>query len=160
MGKMPHGQNASWTKCLKTKCLTVKMADLHANIDSTIVILNPEIKNRIESKDESVPFRMGSFFYQQKFEAESEYFDLWRYPVGQENQQEKIIDGRTLGAQSDYFQLGGWQISKDESHLAYAVDRIGRRNYTIFIKDLSSGQVIETEIKDCESWSFEIWKRN
>ena len=50
-----------------------------------------------------------------------------------------------------YFSLGALEVSPDNRLLAYGVDTGGRRFYTIRVKDLATGKLLEDTIADVTS---------
>ncbi len=48
----------------------------------------------------------------------------------------------------DFYQVGGQEISPNEQLLAYAEDTVGRRQFTIHVKDLASGKVLPDQIEN------------
>ena len=59
-----------------------------------------------------------------------------------------MLDGNALAQGHGFFQLENGEISPNENLLAYAEDRVGRRQFTIRIKDLSTGKTLPDEIKN------------
>lgn len=47
-----------------------------------------------------------------------------------------------------YFQLGGVSISPDNKYASFGVDIIGRRIYTIQVKNLQTGKLFEDKIEN------------
>ena len=55
----------------------------------------------------------------------------------------------------DYFRLVGISISPDNTKVAFGVDTFSRRQYTIKVKDLNSGKLINTNIENTTGGS--VW---
>jgi oligopeptidase B len=55
----------------------------------------------------------------------------------------------------DYFRLVGISVSPDNTKVAFGVDTVSRRKYTIKIKDLKSGKLLETIIENTTGSS--VW---
>jgi oligopeptidase B len=47
----------------------------------------------------------------------------------------------------DYYNIGDWEVSQDNTLLAYAEDSNGRRQYTIRIRNLATGETYADEIR-------------
>ena len=56
------------------------------------------------------------------------------------------MDGNELAGGYDYFSVGGMSVSPDNNWLAYGIDTLSRRFYTIHFKNLSTGNVLEQTI--------------
>ncbi|CAA0318389.1 Protease 2 [Alteromonas infernus] len=50
-----------------------------------------------------------------------------------------MLDANIMSEGHDYFSIGSYAISSDNKLLAYSEDTLSRRIYTIFVKDLESG---------------------
>jgi oligopeptidase B len=112
-----------------------------------------EMKSRIKEDDESVPYKEGNYLYYTRFVKGGEYPVHCRKRVGTE-EEEILLDGNDLGKDQPYFHLGGMEISDDEQLLLYAVDTVGRRNYTVRIKNLSTGELYPDFIEETEGGNY------
>ena len=54
-----------------------------------------------------------------------------------------MLDGNELADGHDYFAVGGMSVSPDNNWLAYGIDTLSRRFYTIYFKNLSTGNILE-----------------
>jgi oligopeptidase B len=112
-----------------------------------------EMKGRIKENDESVPYKDGSYLYYTRFVEGGEYPVYCRKKVGTETE-EVIIDGNELGKGQEYFDLGGLEISDNEDFAIFAIDVIGRRNYTLKVKNLKTGEIFADEIINTEGGNY------
>ncbi len=112
-----------------------------------------EMKGRIKEDDESVPYREGSYLYYTRFVTGGEYPIYCRKKVGGE-EENILLDGNAMAAGTAYFHIGGMEISDDERLLIFAVDTTGRRNYTLKVKNLDTGEVLPDEIPDTEGGNY------
>ncbi len=122
-----------------------------AHTDELQETLFEEIRGRIKQDDSSVPYREGSYFYYTRFEDGKEYPIHARRPGSMEGPEQVMLDANFLAEGHGFFQIGGRDVSEDECLLAYATDTQGRRQYTIRIKDLESGELLPDEIPDVTS---------
>lgn len=113
-----------------------------------------EMKGRIKEKDESVPVKKGNYFYYAKFVEGGEYPVYCRKKESLNAPEEIILDGNKLGKGKKYFNIGGYEITDDESIIAYGTDTISRRNYTVRFKDLKTGKLLKDKIKNTEGGSY------
>lgn len=102
-----------------------------------------EIVGRIEQKDESVPYTKNGYSYFSRYEEGEDYHLQLRKKVGDENAKEEIlINGPELAKGHAYFSLGGIAVSPNNKLMAYSIDTVSRRQYTIYVKDLVSGKLL------------------
>jgi oligopeptidase B len=110
--------------------------------------LYKELKGRIKEKDESVPYKRYNHFYSVRFDEGSEYpiYGRRQHPDQQET---TIIDANELAKGHEYFHLsGGHNTSPNEQLLAYAIDTVSRRLYTLQFKNLATGEVYPERIQN------------
>jgi oligopeptidase B len=107
-----------------------------------------EIKGRIKQTDMSVPFRLDDYFYYTRYEEGKEY-PLYARKRGSLDQPEEImLDANVLAVGHEFFSIGGWSVSFEHNLLAYAVDTQGRRMFTSYVKDLTTGRLLQDIIAD------------
>ena len=104
-----------------------------------------EIINRIKKDDESVPYDYNGYTYYSRYEEGADYPLLCRKKAGTDKE-DVYINGPELGEGKSYFGLGASSITMDNEILAYAVDTISRRQYTIFFKDLKSNELLNDKL--------------
>ena len=105
-----------------------------------------EIKGRIKQTDMSVPYREGDFTYHTRYEDGREYPIYGRRRVGGTTAETVLLDVNLLAEGHDFCQVSGRSVSPDQRLLAYATDLEGRRIYTVRIKDLGSGEMLDDEL--------------
>jgi len=105
-----------------------------------------EIRGRIKEDDESVPYRLDGYWYYTRYEKDQEY-PIYCRKIDQENAPEEILfNVNEMAKGFDYYQLGGISISPDNQKAAFAVDTVSRRIYSIYVKDLRTGEIFSDEI--------------
>ena len=117
-----------------------------------------EIKGRIKSDDESVPWREGPFEYRWAFTAGAQYRSWYRRPVVTGGSWTLILDEPALAAGHDFFRVGGVWPSPCGRFLAYTVDTSGGERFTVHIMDLESGEVTDSSVGNVSSeivWSLD-----
>lgn len=112
-----------------------------------------ELKGRIPEDDQSAPYKKGNYLYYHKFVKGGEYPVYCRKKVGSE-QEEILLDGNKMAKGNSYFHIEGFEVSDNESLLLYSVDTHGRYNYTLHIKDLTTGEVLKDRIENTESGNY------
>jgi len=105
--------------------------------------LYEEIVGRLERTEETVPYRLGDYFYYTRFEADAEYPLYCRKRGSLEAEEEILLDAQGMSEGHDFFSLRGFDTSPDHRFAAFGVDTVGRRIYTLRFKDLSSGELLD-----------------
>ena len=105
-----------------------------------------EIVGRIEKDDETVPYFENGYYYYRRYEENKEYAIYCRKKGSLESKEQVILDVNVLAKGYDYFAVGGRFVSPDNNWLAYGVDTLSRRFYTIYFKDLRTGEVLSQSI--------------
>jgi oligopeptidase B len=113
-----------------------------------------EMKGRIKEKDESVPYKNGSYFYYSKFVEGGEYPVYCRKFQSLDAPEEIILDGNLMAKGQNYFSIGGFEVSDNEEILAFGEDTVSRRNYKLKFKNLKTGQVYAENIPNTEGGSY------
>ena len=104
-----------------------------------------EIKGRIKQDDETVPYLDNGYYYQTKYYTGKEYPVFFRRKEGSDSAQ-ILLDVNKLAEGQKYTGVGGMSVSPDNTLLAYGVDHVSRRQYTLFFKDLKSGELLPDKI--------------
>jgi oligopeptidase B len=115
-----------------------------------------EMVGRIQPVELSVPSRKGGYFYYSRYEAGRDYPVFCRKKGRLEAPEEVMLDGNALAAGQSYFSVTGLEVSPDDSLLAYGVDTLSRRLYTLRFKNLKTGETLADEIPDTDgtaSWA-------
>ena len=110
--------------------------------------LYDEIVGRIKQADSTAPVFDNGYYYYTRFETGKQYPTLVRKKGSLESAEEILLDENALAQGHDYFSLGASQVSPNNRLLAYGVDTGGRLFYTIRVKDLSTGKLLDDAIAD------------
>lgn len=100
-----------------------------------------EMKARIKEDDSSVPYKYNGYWYITKFEKGKDYPIYTRKKESLDNPEELLFDCNKMAEGHNYFKLVGISISPDNQLVSYGIDTTGRRNYTIFVKNLKTNEV-------------------
>lgn len=107
-----------------------------------------EMKARIKEDDTSVPYKLNGYWYITKFETGKDYPIYVRKKESLESSEEILFDCNVMAKDHAYFKLGGISISSDNTMAAFSTDVVSRRQYTIRVKNLVTGEVYKDEIKN------------
>jgi oligopeptidase B len=105
-----------------------------------------EIKGRIKQTDETVPYKLDDYFYYTRFEEGKEYPIHCRKRGSLDAPEEVMLDVNQMAEGHKFFNVGARQVSFGQDILAYSVDTVGRRIYTIRFKHLGTGEALPDEI--------------
>lgn len=106
-----------------------------------------EIKGRIKETDMSVPYLLNGYWYYNRFEEGKEYPVYCRKKGSLEATEEIMMDANELAKGHDFFSIGDFEISIDNNLVAFSVDTVGRRQYIIYFKNLSTGKMLGDKIE-------------
>lgn len=107
-----------------------------------------EIKGRIVESDMSVPYFENGYWYYSRYETGGDYPVYCRKKEKLEADEEVLFDVNEFAKGHDYYSLGGIKISPDNTKAIFFTDNIGRRQYTLQVKDLISGEILPVNIKN------------
>ena len=119
-----------------------------------------EIRSRTQETDLSVPVASGPWWYYSRSYEGSQYSVECRAPrvegaprpnpgAGASIEGEQVLlDGNVESKGHDFFALGALSISPDHRLLAYAIDTEGDERFALRIKDLGTGEVVDTAVQE------------
>ena len=106
-----------------------------------------EMKGRIKEDDSSVPYKLNGYWYITRYEKGKDYPVYSRKKETLDAPEEVLFDVNEMAKGYDYYRLGGLNVSPDNKLIAFAVDTVSRRKYTIQIKNLETGEILPVKIK-------------
>ncbi|MCH7557013.1 MAG: S9 family peptidase [Planctomycetes bacterium] len=110
--------------------------------------LYKELLGRIKETDLSVPEKIDDYYYYSRTEEGKQYSINCRKKASPEAKEEILLDQNALAEGHDYFRIGVFRISPDHRLLAYSVDTNGSETYTLYVKDLISGELLEDKVSN------------
>ncbi len=114
-----------------------------------------EMKSRIKEKDESVPVFKNGFFYYSRTEEGKQYFKYCRKKGTLDAKEEVLFDADEMAKGHPYYSAVGFNISEDNKLMAFGVDTVSRRQYTIYIKNLETSEIYKDAMTPASSSS--VW---
>lgn len=122
---------------------------------SLVDTIYAEIEGRQPAALASLPTKIGNWYYQWEYGEGSEYRQWFRWPASDPNAREGptdnavlILDEVALAQGFEFFRLGTLSISNDGSLAAYSTDTIGDERYTLVVKNLYTGALLDDLITD------------
>ena len=111
--------------------------------------LYQEIIGRIKQDDDSVPYTDNGYSYVTKFSKGRQYPVFYRTRVDGNSEEQIVLDVNQLAEGKPFCRVASVKVSPDNRLVAFAVDHIGRRQYTIQFKSLDTGQLLPDSIPGC-----------
>jgi oligopeptidase B len=109
-----------------------------------------EMKARVKEKDESVPVFKNGYYYYTRTEDGKEYYKYCRKKGNLNANEEILLDIDKMAEGHAYYAAGGFEVSEDNTLMAYAVDEVSRRQYKIYVKNLETGEILKDVIENTE----------
>lgn len=157
--KLSEEQKSATTKDQQTEkvlnYLTAENAYLEAELKHTEALqqeLYEEMVGRIKQDDESVPYQDNGYWYYTRYEKGKEYPIYCRKKGTLKAPEEVLLNVNEMAEGYTYYQVRGLKVSEDNNLLAYGVDTVSRRRYTLYLKDLRSGKVIDRPVPNTEGY--------
>ena len=110
--------------------------------------LYEEIVGRIVKDDESVPVKLRGYWYYSRFEKGNEYAFSCRKKGTMDAEEEILLNEPELAKGHNYFSIGSSSVSPNNKLMVYGVDTVSRRQYTLYFKNLETGELFEDEIPE------------
>jgi oligopeptidase B len=101
-----------------------------------------EIVGRMLPDESSVPYLSNGFFYQTTY-AEGQEYPIYKRRMVDREAFQVLMDVNQEAEPYEYYQLGGLSVSDDNTLLAYSEDVVSRRQYTIRVRSIISGENLE-----------------
>ena len=106
-----------------------------------------EIVGRIKKDDQSVPVNDNGYSYYSRFEEGGDYRLYCRKKIGSD-MEEIMLNGPEMAEGYSYFGFGSRSVSPDNKLLTYGIDTVSRRRYTIYFKNLESGELLPDKLEN------------
>ncbi len=107
-----------------------------------------EMRGRIKEKDESVPYLKNGYYYYTRLVEGKDYFVFCRKKGSLNAKEEVLLDVNAMAEGHPYYSVAGMVVSPDNNLLAFGVDTKSRRQYTLYVKDLRTGKLLEDKIQN------------
>jgi oligopeptidase B len=108
--------------------------------------LYKEITGRMKQEDTSFPYQSNGYYYYTRYQTGKEYPIYCRRKGSMDSQEEILLDVNRMAKGFVYYQVRDFRISPDNTLMAYGVDTVSRRKYTLHFKNLASGEIFPEEI--------------
>lgn len=115
-----------------------------------------ELEKRASLADKDVPWPMGGYWYETRYAEGADYPLIVRHQGSATGPEQVVLDVTDLAKPHEQYFMRNWQVSPDGTKVAFAVDFKGDRICEIFVRDIATGTVTSTGIKDAQGdvvWS-------
>ncbi len=109
-----------------------------------------EMRGRVKEKDETVPYLKNGYYYYTRTEEGKQYFKFCRKKENPGAPEEVLLDIDEMAQGYAYYNATGFSVSDDNRLLAFGVDTVSRRQYTIYIKNLETGEMYGDAIRNTD----------
>jgi oligopeptidase B len=110
-----------------------------------------ELQSRVAPDDTSAPRRVAGSYYYARYEAGKEYAIHCRRRGAMTAAEEVLVDGNQLAEGHAFFSLTQPRPSTSGRFVAYGTDTVGRRRYTLRIRDTERGETLPDAIEGVTS---------
>ena len=122
-------------------------------IEALTKSLYDDMLDRTPESESEVAIQHGEYFYYEREEKELEYTIYARKKAKNRSELDKaeeeiILDVNNLAIEGEYLDISVLKISTDSNYLAYLENRDGSDSYTLFIKNLKTGELLKDVIKN------------
>ncbi len=109
---------------------------------------------RFPDVNESVPYRIGNWWYSTQSANADDYPRYLRRKGSPTTQPEVIADLNEMAKGHDYFDFSSNLVSPDGNLLAFCTDTTGNRQYMLQIKDLRTGKMLADQVPLVDSYAW------
>jgi len=113
--------------------------------------LRDELIGRLKQDDDTVPVLEHGYWYYRRFETGGEFPLYCRKKGSLQAVEQVMLDGNAMSKGHEYFNIGATAVSPDGQLLAYTEDLVGRRQFTLKVKNLQTGSLLSDRVEDIEA---------
>ncbi len=114
--------------------------------------LYDEIIGRIKQTDESVPYLDNGYYYYTRYEEGGEFPIYCRKKGNPDGEEEILLNVNEMAEGYSFYHVSGLNVSPDNKLLAFGVDSVGRRKYSLAFKDLETGEFLPDNITETDGY--------
>jgi oligopeptidase B len=102
--------------------------------------LYKEMLSRIKETDTNVPYPLRGYLYYTRTEQGKQYPVFARRKGAMSEAEQVLLDLNEMAKGHTFMSVGEFDVTSDSNLLAYSTDTTGFREYTLYVKDLRTGQ--------------------
>ena len=116
--------------------------------------LYTELGDRFPDEDITVPRKVDDYLYYERTARGKQYSMHCRRRGSMEGEEEVYLDENVVAEGHDFFHVEVMAMSPSHGKCAYLADTDGSERYRLFVKDLSTGEVVDSRLNDI--WDI-VW---
>lgn len=105
-----------------------------------------EMSARLDPDDTEVPWREGRYWYAWRYRKGQEHPLLTRRSGAPHAPEVVILDANQQAGTDAFYEIGGWEVSRDGKLLVFTEDRTGREIHDLRVRDLVSDALLPDHI--------------
>jgi oligopeptidase B len=105
-----------------------------------------EIVGRIKQTDMSVPYKDQGYYQYTRYEEGGEYPIYCRKKGSLDAEEEVVLNVDEMAKGHEYYSVAGYSTSSNNNLIAYGVDTVSRRLYTLYFMDLTTRKLFDEQI--------------
>ena len=109
-----------------------------------------EFTARVQPDEASLPTLENGYYYYSRFAPGADYPIHARRRDRLDAPEQVLLDVAAMGAGKGYYSVGDYEVAPSDRILAYADDSVGRRQYTLRFRDLSTGRDLAETVENVE----------
>jgi len=109
-----------------------------------------EIVARYPQRDESPAYLRNGYYHYSRYVEGGEHPVFCRKKGSLDAPEEIILDVNELAEGTSFCEVVGLRVSPDNKMLAYGIDTLSRRQYTLHFKNLETGETLQETIENTE----------
>ena len=120
--------------------------------------------DRVPDSEVKVPVQHGSFFYYSRLDKNKQYPIYARKKAASrellsEVTEEVVLDLNEMAVDGDYLSVTAQRMSTDHHRLAYLENRDGTDRFTVYVKDMETGELLPDQIPDVFIYGSMEWSK-
>jgi oligopeptidase B len=112
--------------------------------------LRDELIGRLKQDDDTVPVHQRGYWYYQRFETGGEFALYCRRKGSMQAAEQVMLDANAMAKGHEFFSVGATAVSPDGRLLAFTQDLVGRRQFTLRVKNLQTGALLPDQVDNIE----------
>ncbi|MCM3745578.1 S9 family peptidase [Sporosarcina luteola] len=139
--------------------------DIMRPMEELTDLIYQSMVDRVPDSEVKVPVQHGQYYYYSRLEKDKQYPIYARKRAASREllndaSEEVVLDLNVLAEGSDYLSVTVQRMSTDHNRLAYLENRDGTDRYTIYIKDMETGELLSDRIPDVFLYGSMEWSRS